>query len=125
MSTYTNISSCIRTSLLLTLCLWIITIYFCVLSYRLVTAPDPIGPIRAFIQTNLVGLPVIHGRQTWEFDPDVALRRRRQFIELHGDKGEKLIERLGLGIDGFEDERLKMQRQRDDGHLGGLNYFLP
>ncbi|XP_063394659.1 uncharacterized protein LOC134679640 [Cydia fagiglandana] len=102
-----------------------ITIYFCVLFYRLVTAPDPIGPIRAFIQTNLIGLPVIHNRQTWDFDPDVALRRRRQFVELHGDKGERLIERLGLGIDGYEDERLLKQRLRDEGHLGGLNYFLP
>lgn len=83
------------------------------------------GPIGNFLRTNLVGHPVIHDKQTWIFDPDVALRRRRQFIELHGDKAEKLIERLGLGIDGREDELLMRQRQRDEGHLGGLNYFLP
>lgn len=95
------------------------------LLYQQVTAPDPIGPIRGFIQTNIVGLPVIHDQQTWIFDPDVAMKRRRQFIELHGDKGERLIERLGLGIDGNEDERLKQQRERDEGHLGGLNALLP
>lgn len=86
---------------------------------------DPIGPIAGFIRTNLIGYPVIHDKQVWIFDPDVALKRRRQFIELHGDKGEKLIERLGLGIDGNDEERLEMQRQRDEGHLGGLNALLP
>ncbi|XP_041971860.1 uncharacterized protein LOC121727881 [Aricia agestis] len=85
-------------------------------------AADPIG---RFIQTNFVGFPVAHAQQTWIFDPEVALRRKKQFIELHGDKGEKLIERLGLGIDGFEEERLARQRERDEGHLGGLNAYLP
>lgn len=83
------------------------------------------GPIGNFIRTNLVGQPVIHDHQTWIFDPDLSLRRRKQFIELNGDKGVYLIERLGLGIDGRADERLQKQRQRDEGHLGGLNYFLP
>lgn len=86
---------------------------------------DPIGPVRSFIQTNFVGLPVIHDKQTWIFDPDVSLKRRKQFIELNGDKGDRLIERLGLGIDGNEDERLERQRKRDEGHLGGLNAYLP
>lgn len=88
-------------------------------------APDPIGPIRGFVQTNLVGLPVLHEQQYWSFDPDIALRRRKQFIELHGDKGARLIERLGLGIDGYGEERLVKQRARDEGHLGGLNYLNP
>lgn len=83
------------------------------------------GPVGQFIRTNLVGQPVIHDKVAWIFDPDVALKRRRQFIELHGDKGEKLIERLGLGIDGRDEERLAFQRQRDEGHLGGLNAYLP
>lgn len=88
-------------------------------------APDPIGPLRGFIQTNIVGLPVLHKQQAWYFDPNVALRRRKQFIELNGDKGEKLIERLGLGIDGYAEERLVKQRARDEGHLGGLNALNP
>ncbi|CAG9792329.1 unnamed protein product [Diatraea saccharalis] len=92
---------------------------------RPVLCGDPIGPLVNLIRTNLVGYPVIHDKTQWIFDPDVALRRRKQFVELHGDKAERLIERLGLGIDGRADERLIKQRQRDEGHLGGLNYFLP
>lgn len=73
----------------------------------------PVGPIANFIRTNLVGHPVLHDKQTWIIDPEVGLRRRRQFSELHGDKAVKLIERLGLGIDGREEELLQRQRQRD------------
>ncbi|CAG9122316.1 unnamed protein product [Plutella xylostella] len=102
-----------------------LSVCMCVLFYRQVLAGDPVGPVKSFIQTNLVGLPVLHDKQSWSFDPDVSLRRRKQFIDLHGDKGERLIERLGLGIDGYSEERLQRQRQRDEGHLGGLNYFLP
>ncbi|CAH0403316.1 unnamed protein product [Chilo suppressalis] len=100
-------------------------LFLCVLPYRLVLCGDPLGPLVNLIRTNFVGWPVIHDKQIWIFDPDVALRRRKQFVELHGDKGERLIERLGLGIDGRADELLVKQRQRDEGHLGGLNYFLP
>ncbi|KAJ2937796.1 hypothetical protein O0L34_g18576 [Tuta absoluta] len=92
---------------------------------RQICAGDPIGPISSFVRTNLIGFPVIHDKQTWIFDPDVSLKRRRAFIELHGDKGERLIERLGLGIDGNDEERLKEQQIRDEGHLGGLNAYLP
>ncbi|XP_026735716.1 uncharacterized protein LOC113499435 isoform X2 [Trichoplusia ni] len=86
---------------------------------------NPTGPIASFLRTNFVGHPVVHEKTSWIFDPDVSLKRRRLFIELHGDKGEKLIERLGLGIDGRDLERLQKQRQRDEGHLGGLNFYLP
>uniref|UniRef100_A0A2A4JY18 Uncharacterized protein n=1 Tax=Heliothis virescens TaxID=7102 RepID=A0A2A4JY18_HELVI len=104
----------------------LITLSFCLLLfYRQAAAQNPTGPIAGFIRTNLIGHPVIHDKTTWIFDPDVALKRRRQFIELHGDKGEKLIERLGLGIDGNDEERLQEQRKRDEGHLGGLNFYLP
>ncbi|KAI5632259.1 hypothetical protein NE865_15014 [Phthorimaea operculella] len=92
---------------------------------RQIYAADPIGPISSFVRTNLIGFPVIHDKQTWIFDPDVALKRRKAFISLHGDKGERLIERLGLGIDGNDEERLKEQQIRDEGHLGGLNAYLP
>ncbi|XP_050356635.1 uncharacterized protein LOC126777604 [Nymphalis io] len=87
--------------------------------------PESVGPIGTFIQTNFIGFPVIHESQPWIFDPDVASRRRKEFRELNGDKAEKLIERLGLGIDGYGEQRLKMQRQRDEGHLGGLNSLRP
>ena len=96
-----------------------------ILLYRQAKAQSDVGPIGSFIRANLIGHPVIHDKKEYIFDPDVALKRRRQFIELHGDKGEKLIERLGLGIDGKDQERLEQQRQRDEGHLGGLNFYLP
>nr|XP_004923471.1 uncharacterized protein LOC101737849 [Bombyx mori] len=83
------------------------------------------GLIGSFVRTNLIGYPVIHDKAVWKFDPDVAKKRREQFIELHGDKGERLIERLGLGIDGDSGRRLEDQRKRDEGHLGGINAFLP
>lgn len=99
---------------------------FCIIAllYR-PTTPQSVGPIAGFIRTNVVGHPVIHDQTHWIFDPDVSQKRRKVFRELHGDKGDKLIERLGLGIDGKDEKRLQKQRERDEGHLGGLNAFLP
>lgn len=97
----------------------------CLLFYRHVESSEhvPVGPIGAFIQTNLVGFPVLHEPQKWVFDPDIALRRRKEFIRENGDKAEKLIEKFGLGIDDRQEERLMSQRARDEGHLGGLNWL--
>uniref|UniRef100_A0A6P7FYR9 Uncharacterized protein LOC114332379 n=1 Tax=Diabrotica virgifera virgifera TaxID=50390 RepID=A0A6P7FYR9_DIAVI len=74
------------------------------------------------IQFNLAGHPVLHKDQLWPFDPDVGKRRSRQYQELNGHFGEKAIERLGLGIDGYDIERLEAQRIRDAGHLNGVDY---
>ncbi|OWR46160.1 uncharacterized protein LOC116773693 isoform X1 [Danaus plexippus] len=101
----------------------IVSVLACI--FTLLSHSFAAGPIGTFLQMNAIGFPVIHQLQKWVFDPDVALRRRRQFIDLHGDKGSKLIERLGLGVDGYADERLRMQRERDVGHLGGLNSLRP
>lgn len=84
-----------------------------------------LGAIREFLHSNLLGYPVIHEEAAWPFDPEISLKRRKLWEETNGIKGEKLIERLGLGIDGGADERLEKQRARDFGHLGGLNYFRP
>lgn len=81
--------------------------------------------LRDLVQFNLAGHPVLHKEQSWPFDPDIAIRRSRQYQELNGVHGEKAIERLGLGIDGLDRERLAKQRARDEGHLGGLNFYLP
>lgn len=43
-------------------------------------------------------------------------------MQLHGYRGDKLIERLGLGIDGHAEERLQQQRARDAGKLNGVIY---
>jgi hypothetical protein len=81
--------------------------------------------VRDFVQYNVGGIPLTHQTQTYDFDPDIALKRREQFVELNGDKSEKLIERIGLGVDGKQQERLAAQQARDEGHLNGINYFLP
>uniref|UniRef100_A0A182IRV0 Uncharacterized protein n=1 Tax=Anopheles atroparvus TaxID=41427 RepID=A0A182IRV0_ANOAO len=78
-----------------------------------------------FIQNNVAGIPLIHKTEEYDFDPEISKKRRELYYELHGYRGEKVIERLGLGIDGKHRDRLAHQRQRDEGHLQGLNYLQP
>lgn len=47
-----------------------------------VHADGPFTIIRNLLQNNLVGAPVIHKVSTWDFDPDVSLKRREQFQEV-------------------------------------------
>lgn len=42
--------------------------------------------------------------------------------QTHGFRGEKYIEKVGLGIDGHEEERREQQRIRDQGRLQGVIY---
>ncbi|XP_066249116.1 uncharacterized protein [Euwallacea similis] len=96
----------------------------------LTTAPstlkaDPLGLVKELIQFNLVGHPVLHKSVEWPFDPEVGIRRSRQYQEVNGRLGEKAIQRLGLGIDGYDQERLTKQVARDQGHLNGLDYLTP
>ncbi|CAH1115514.1 unnamed protein product [Psylliodes chrysocephalus] len=81
--------------------------------------------VRDLVQFNIAGHPVLHKDQKWPFDPEVGIRRSRQYQELNGYLGEKAIERLGLGIDGLDRERLEAQKLRDAGHLGGVDYLTP
>lgn len=83
-------------------------------------AQGPIGIIRSILQNNIVGAPVVHKVSEWDFDPEISQKRRSQFYELHGYRADKLIERLGLGIDGHAEERLQQQRARDAGLLNGI-----
>ncbi|XP_066157761.1 uncharacterized protein [Euwallacea fornicatus] len=86
---------------------------------------DPLGLIKELVQFNLVGHPVLHKSVEWPFDPEVGVKRSKQYQEVNGRLGEKAIERLGLGIDGYEQERLANQIARDQGHLNGLDYLTP
>jgi hypothetical protein len=79
--------------------------------------------VKDLIQFNLAGHPVLHKESTWDFDPEVGARRSRQYQEINGRLGEKAIERLGLGIDGYDKERLIQQRIRDEGHLNGVDEY--
>uniref|UniRef100_A0A336M8W0 CSON012080 protein n=2 Tax=Culicoides sonorensis TaxID=179676 RepID=A0A336M8W0_CULSO len=81
--------------------------------------------IKDVLQYNVAGIPLTHEKMEVEFDPEVSKKRRELYYELHGYRGEKLIERLGLGIDGNHKERLVQQQARDNGKLGGLAYFQP
>ncbi|CAH0774714.1 unnamed protein product [Bemisia tabaci] len=56
-----------------------------------------------------------HKKQKWEFDPNVAARRRPEFEALHGHHSEILIEKFGLGKDGRMEQRRQEQAIRDIG----------
>ncbi|KXJ83561.1 hypothetical protein RP20_CCG004526 [Aedes albopictus] len=77
------------------------------------------------LQNNIAGIPLIHKTEEFDFDPEVSKKRRELYYEQHGYRGEKAIERLGLGIDGKHRERAAQQRARDEGHLNGLNDHQP
>lgn len=89
-----------------------------------VKADGPITIIKNLIQGNLAGVPVIHEITEWDFDPEVAIKRRELFERAHGFRGERLIERMGLGLDGKHDARLVQQQARDDGLLGGTIHHI-
>lgn len=85
-------------------------------SLQVVTLQAPAavrGGLVGLIQNNVLGSAQFHKQQAWPFDPDVSARRAPEFIALHGDKSEKLIERIGLGMDGRHDERREQQMIRD------------
>lgn len=89
------------------------------MTLQTVSTEDPVTLILRLIQNNLLGGPVVHQVTEWDFDPEVAVRRREVFQDTNGFRGEKLIERIGLGVDGLHNERLAIQRERDQGLLGG------
>lgn len=87
-------------------------------------ADGPFEFLRSLIQDNLAGPPVIHRKTEWNFDPYVAVKRRELFQRANGFRGERLVERLGLGVDGQHDARLVQQRARDVGLLGGTIHHI-
>lgn len=94
--------------------------FACIFSLKSISGTeDPISLIIRLIQNNLVGGPLVHQVSEWDFDPDVALKRRELYEHVNGYRGEKLIERIGLGTDGLHNVRLAIQRERDEGLLGG------
>ncbi|XP_011196315.1 uncharacterized protein LOC105221224 [Zeugodacus cucurbitae] len=71
------------------------------------------------LQNNVAGEPITHVRTEWDFDPEVSQKRRALFYETHGYRAAKFIERIGLGLDGHEEERRAEQQARDVGRLNG------
>lgn len=76
-------------------------------------APGARGGLIGILQKNVLGYPEFHKQQSWQFDPSVSARRAPEFIALHGFRSEKLIERIGLGMDGRQNERREQQMVRD------------
>lgn len=48
-----------------------------------VNADGPVGFVRNLLQNNLVGAPVVHKHSEWDFDPEVSMKRRKQFYEVY------------------------------------------
>ncbi|XP_020711851.2 uncharacterized protein LOC110117398 [Athalia rosae] len=54
--------------------------------------------VHGLLQDNVAGIPLIHEKTEWDFDPEVGKLRRVQFEALNGWQGRDLIDRLGYGI---------------------------
>ncbi|KAL3286266.1 hypothetical protein HHI36_000776 [Cryptolaemus montrouzieri] len=83
------------------------------------------GIIKDVIQYNIAGIPILHKTIPFPFDPDAGSKRSIEYQAVNGRYGEKAIERLGLGTDGRQLERLEEQRRKDEGQLGGVRDYLP
>lgn len=81
----------------------------------LMVSPLPLwgSIIKQLIQENLAGPPGNFQVVSWKFDPDAADRRRVEFEQKYGVRGQKLIARLGQGFDGNHEERKLKQIERD------------
>ncbi|KAL0099249.1 hypothetical protein PUN28_020075 [Cardiocondyla obscurior] len=50
------------------------------------------------IEYNLAGIPAVHEKTEWNFDPEVGKLRRIRYEQENGHFGEYAIEKLGKGI---------------------------
>lgn len=71
--------------------------------------------ITTLIRDNVAGQPIIHQTQHWPFHPEDGAKRNPEFEAIHGHRSYYLIERLGLGQDGHQEERKYQQMIRDLG----------
>ncbi|XP_011305615.1 uncharacterized protein [Fopius arisanus] len=51
--------------------------------------------VHDLVQNNIAGVPVIHERTEWDFDPNDGKTRRTRYEALNGYRGQDLINRLG------------------------------
>ncbi|XP_076238713.1 uncharacterized protein LOC143181908 [Calliopsis andreniformis] len=54
--------------------------------------------IHDLIQYNVAGVPLIHEKTQWNFDPEVGKQRRGRYEEENGRHGEIAIAKIGMGI---------------------------
>ncbi|KYM97605.1 hypothetical protein ALC62_11899 [Cyphomyrmex costatus] len=50
------------------------------------------------IQSNVAGIPLVHEKTEWDFDPEVGKQRRIRYEQENGRFGEYAIAKLGMGI---------------------------
>ncbi|XP_078042485.1 uncharacterized protein LOC144472913 [Augochlora pura] len=64
------------------------------------SAPHPgiVTFVRDLIQQNVVGIPVIHEKTEWDFDPEVGKQRQARYEQENGRYGEIAIAKIGMGI---------------------------
>ncbi|XP_076659330.1 uncharacterized protein LOC143362776 [Halictus rubicundus] len=67
---------------------------------KCLSAADPgvLTFVTDFIQRNVLGLPVIHEKTEWSFDPEVGKQRRVRYEQENGRYGEIAIAKIGMGI---------------------------
>ncbi|XP_034101993.1 uncharacterized protein LOC132792839 [Drosophila nasuta] len=75
------------------------------------------------LQNNVAGEPVIHERTNWNFDPEGAKKARAIYYEKNGYRSAKFIESIGVGLDGYHEERRQQQQERDVGRLNGEHFI--
>ncbi|XP_049830519.1 uncharacterized protein LOC126272047 [Schistocerca gregaria] len=94
---------------------WAAAFLLCLVTGQALSAPaGPLyGLIQRLVRNNLAGAPENFRTQQWDFDPEVSDRRRTEFEARHGRMGERLVQRFGLGEDGFPELRLQQQLARD------------
>ncbi|XP_017794141.1 PREDICTED: uncharacterized protein LOC108575758 [Habropoda laboriosa] len=66
---------------------------------KFTTAAEPVlSFIHDLLQYNIAGIPLIHERTEWDFDPEVGKQRRARYEEENGRYGELAIAKIGMGI---------------------------
>ncbi|XP_012226142.1 uncharacterized protein [Linepithema humile] len=50
------------------------------------------------VQWNIAGIPVVHKKTEWDFDPEVGKLRRIRYEQENGRFGEYAIAKIGMGI---------------------------
>ncbi|XP_011876366.1 PREDICTED: uncharacterized protein LOC105566739 [Vollenhovia emeryi] len=54
--------------------------------------------LQDFIQYNIAGVPIVHEKTEWDFDPNVGKQRRIRYEQENGRFGEYAIAKIGMGI---------------------------
>ncbi|XP_003426547.1 uncharacterized protein LOC100680177 [Nasonia vitripennis] len=80
-----------------------VAVNFLLVSYLLVWSGASAGPlwnlVHDLVQSNIAGIPTIHEKSTWNFDPDAGKQKRAHYEQQNGRFGETAIARLGLGYE--------------------------